>query len=337
LDTIIKYLKNPMDIGVYNQKAIIDFSGIIDYLEGLLKREKKSSEKAERKIRSRVLPISLAEFKISKMDEALKQLKEEPLNNEEFFERLMRSLRPFALLEEFPNELEIVFFQERETKDLSGKTVVRKRPILHPRNIFESGIVPEINDVYSVDKKHISRGKWLFDAVTIKEDGLLFFKNCLQCIPPMKEKVKILKERKHFSTRYTFRPYPLATKLWLQDNTSVGVPSDLKSFLQGASNYIFSAEWRTSIVLSAISVESVLADLYEEKYKQPAPDTPLGNLFRQVREKIDFPPEIARAIEMTNESRISAVHRSRFPVSDKEAVNALWGATSVILWYASQF
>jgi hypothetical protein len=125
--------------------------------------------------------------------------------------------------------------------------------------------------------------------------------------------------------------------LWLNDSGSIAIPSDLRSFLHGAIRYIFSSEWRTSIVLSAISVESVLADLYEEMHKIPAPDIPLGDLFRQVKEKIDFPPEIARAINMTNEARIAAVHRSRFPVSDREAINALYGAINFTSWYVSKF
>jgi len=95
---------------------------------------------------------------------------------------------------------------------------------------------------------------------------------------------------------------------------------------------ILSEEWRTSIVLSAISIESVLADLYEENYKVPAPDTPLGDLFTRIQTKISFPSEIIRAVEMTNNARIAAVHRSHFPVSDREAINALFGATNFILW-----
>lgn len=141
------------------------------------------------------------------------------------------------------------------------------------------------------------------------------------------------KEKQHFSLRYVYRPYAFAVQLWLESETSATVPQDLKSFLNGAIRYIFSAEWRTSIVLSAIGIESVLADLYEENFKEPAPDTPLGDLFTRVKTKISFPSEIVKAVDMTNSARIAAVHRSHFPVSDREAINALFGATNFIMWH----
>ena len=115
------------------------------------------------------------------------------------------------------------------------------------------------------------------------------------------------------------------------------VPKDLNNFLSGAVRYFSSEEWRTSIVLSAISAESILADLYEEEYKENAPSIPLGDLYYKVKERITFSAEIARAIEIVNESRIAAVHRSRFPVSDREATNALYGATTFTMWYSSNY
>jgi hypothetical protein len=115
------------------------------------------------------------------------------------------------------------------------------------------------------------------------------------------------------------------------------VPKDLRDFLKGSIRYHSEEEWRTAIVLSAIAVESVLADLYEEHFKEYAPNVPLGDLYYKVKDKIKFPTHIGGAIEMVNEARISAVHRSRFPVSDREAINALYGATTFIMWYSSDF
>ena len=50
--------------------------------------------------------------------------------------------------------------------------------------------------------------------------------------------------------------------------------------------------------------ESVLADLYEEEFKRPAPDVPLGDLFGQVKDKIDFPVEVASAIDTANKAEL---------------------------------
>ena len=115
------------------------------------------------------------------------------------------------------------------------------------------------------------------------------------------------------------------------------ITEDLRDFLKGSMRYHSDEEWRTSIVLSAIAVESVLADLYEEEHKTYAPNVPLGNLYDKVKGKVKFPPEVMKAIEMVNEARISAVHRSRFPVSDREATNALYGSTTFIMWYSSNY
>ena len=40
LDTIIRYLRNPMKVGVYNEKLTVDLSGVHNYLEGLMKKQK---------------------------------------------------------------------------------------------------------------------------------------------------------------------------------------------------------------------------------------------------------------------------------------------------------
>lgn len=323
-----------MNVGVHNHKSIIDFSGVSDYFKESLKKQKESYPKRERRTR---LPKRILESRLSRFSEAITQLDEQSWGDEDCFKNLTATLSEFARIEECPEDFENLFYFKVEIRDSSGrprKTRVRRRKV---PPLFGSRIIPEVNDVISVDKKHVSKEKWLFDIVTIKKDGLSKFNRLLEWIPPIKKQKKSLKQKKRFSARYTFRPYPLATELWLRDAASIVIHSDLKSFLQGAIRYIFSAEWRTPIVLSAITVESVLADLYEEKFQENAPDTPLGDLFRQVKAKIDFPQEIVNAIDMTNKSRIAAVHRSRFPVSDREAVNALYGATNFTLWYSSEF
>lgn len=116
------------------------------------------------------------------------------------------------------------------------------------------------------------------------------------------------------------------------------IPKDLRDFLSNASKYYTSEEWRTSTVLSAITAESLLADLYEEEYRRPTPSkATLGELFEFAKKKVEFPQNIAEAIAMTNNARISAVHRSRFGVSDREATNALYGAANFTMWYFARF
>lgn len=331
METIINYLQNPMKIGVYNHKSIVDFSNVMDYLKGTIEEYKEKVKEKKRR-----LPKQIIESRISRLSESLENLEGQDWGDEKFFSNLISTLLPFACyIEKFREDMANLFYLRPEIKFKNGRVIPPSPRRAKP--IFDSRIFPEVKDVVSVEKERINEKQWLFDVVTIKKNGLSVFKKSLKSIPTIKEQMKILKERQHFSQRYVFRPYPLAVQLWLKDEASVTVPQDLKRFLEGAIQYFFSSEWRMSIVLSAIAVESILADLYEEKNKKSAPDTPLGDLFRQVKEKIDFPSEIIRAIQITNDARISAVHRSRFPVSDREAINALFGAVNFALWYSSQF
>jgi HEPN domain-containing protein len=320
-----------MQVGVYHQKAIIDFSGLHDYLKELLDEFESQRKKNKKGIR----PKALFERVHTNLSEALEQLNETGHRDEEFLKQLTKTLGTFAMLDNFPREMKDLFFKKVERKLPGGRTFESRRRRFENPLIFDSGIDRTAKDVFLAEKRHISGEKWLVDVTTIKKSGIASFKKRVCCLPPIKETMKVLRDKQQFSTRYAFRPYALATQLWLTDNESVAIHNDLKSFLSGAVRYIFSGEWRTSIVLSAIAVESGLADLYEEEHKKPAPDTPLGDLFRQVKDRVDFPNEIAAAINMANEARIAAVHRSRFPVSDREATNALYGAVNFILWFSS--
>lgn len=204
---------------------------------------------------------------------------------------------------------------------------------------FKSHRLEDVKDVLWIVRQEPDEGNlWLLDITTIKEEGTRKFVNFVKSIPHIGKTMKEIKKRRTFSSRFTFRPYSLAVSLWLEDQeTSTVVHEDLRNFLQAAIRYYSNEEWRTSIVLSAITVESMLADLYEEKYQDYAPNVPLGELYKEVTKKMTFPQEIARNIMMANEARISAVHRSRLPVSEREATNALFGATTFTLWYFSQY
>lgn len=343
MDTILKYLQNPMTIGIFNLRFIADFSKVKSYLEELLSKEREEFLAETTKRRVPATYKKRQEDRFARYSESLSGLEEteeyfyidNDKRQDEYFKRLASVLRDFSRFDVFPEKLGNWFYEIREMEMPSG--IKTKRRITKNRDVdfFGSRIVTELNDVFSIEKKSVGKESWLFDVISIKETSVAEFNNFLGAIPPLEGKIEKLKERKQFSSRYVFRPYALATRLWLQSKNSLGVPADLKSFLRGASNYLLSGEWRTSVVLSAICVESMLADMYEEKLHNFAPDTPLGDLYRLVKEKIVFPQDIAKAIETTNEARISAVHRSRLPVSDKEALSALWGATCLALWYTS--
>ena len=218
--------------------------------------------------------------------------------------------------------------------------------------IFSPTIMSDFNDVLSIDilaPAEDETGELWFtlreldevalDIASVKKEGIKFFIEFLKNIPLIGKTVVINKDcTETHSSRYAFRLYATAVSLWLEKEASKIVPKDLRSFLTNSSEYCTSEEWRTSIVLSAITTESLLADIYEEEYHGPTPSkATLGELFDLTKKKVDFPQNIAEAIQMTNNARISAVHRSRFPVSDREAINALYGTTNFAIWYFSKF
>jgi len=125
--------------------------------------------------------------------------------------------------------------------------------------------------------------------------------------------------------------------IWFKDESTVSVPKDLKDLLKAATNYYQSEEWRTSVTLSAIVTESILADIYEEEMKVDAPDVPLGALVEQVKKSVKIPKQIDSAIKNLNQARIAAVHRSKSPVSDRDAEIALFSATKTLIWFMNKY
>jgi len=237
----------------------------------------------------------------------------------------------------------VAYFKEKLGRPIPKEVILRRLAYTRPRRgklfgIFAPRIMSGINDVVAIDIEEAEdRDAILLATTSTKEEGLERLEKFIKSIPHLGDTVKEVRKRKTNSSRYAFRPYPLAVRLWLGHESAITVPKDLKDFLRGSIRYYSDEEWRTSIVLSAIAVESVLADLYEEQHKEYAPSVPLGDLYHKVKDKIDFPPYIKNAIEMVNEARISAVHRSRFPVSDREATNALYGSTTFTMWFSSNY
>ena len=332
---IIKYLSTPLKMGVHYGQYMVDFFALGQLLKDIAAIAKKHKYDSKELI-----------------DTAKKIEKTRYLNSDEIKENFEKALIYFVPFTECPEGIleyiigrKLVVEQEGEgeakkeglRRRTSRERIFRMRARRGVRGVFESRIFRDINDVVVIDAEERGRYELLLEVTSIKKEGLMRFYNFIKAIPRVGNTVTEIRKRKTHSSRYTFRPYPLAVRLWLTDKGAVTVPEDLRDFLNASIRYHSGEEWRTSIVLSAIAVESVLADLYEEQYKEYAPNVPLGELYHKVKERIQFSSEIMNAIEMVNEARISAVHRSRFPVSDREAVNALYGASIFVMWYSTNF
>lgn len=312
LDYIIEYLRNPIKAGVYNCKVRIDLKPFDKLVDHVIKRCERS-EITRVKGHLKLDPVFSTMNLLNKLSFALNELREEG--------KWSRKVSDF---------LEECTSGKREKPPLSEEIFGEEYPI----EIIEPLMLCDHLDVLSIDLISPAEEELKMclltdvddsDPLTLeltsaKDVGVNLFLQFLRAIPHIGKKVQIVEPIQHtFSSRYSFRPYPLAVRLWLQKDGQISVPRDLHDFIDKASVYHLSKEWRTSIVLSAISVESLLADLYEDSYQEPSPEkATLGELYDNVKKKIDFPSYIADSIVKTNSARISAVHRSlRLTVSER--------------------
>jgi hypothetical protein len=328
----MKYLRNPLKIGVYDCEVRIDlrsFDKLVDYVAKRCERSEITRVKGHLKVDT---PFSIMSV----------------LN------RLSFALSELAYLEKSPRML-AGFYDEcqsgsREEESLYEEIFGSE----HPIEIIEPLIFSDKQDVLAIDIISPSESDLklalhgnvrdldplILELTSVDEKGVKLFLKFLKAIPYIGKKTQVVREpQQTFSSRYSFRPYALAVRLMLQEKEKVPIPKDLHDFIDKAAIYHLSKEWRTSIVLSAITVESLLADLYEESNQEPSPEkATLGELYENVKKKIIFPPNIADSIVKTNNARISAVHRSlRLAVSEREATSALFGAVNLSTWYLFEF
>jgi hypothetical protein len=177
---------------------------------------------------------------------------------------------------------------------------------------------------------------FVIDVFSVKQSGSQIFEKFIKSIPIIGEKTNIIKKGKKFSSRYCYEPYPAAVMLWTCGVVGKIVPEDILNFFDGSVRYWERKEWRISIILSAIAVESLLAEIYEEYFHEIAPPDPLGSLRDKIEKKQKFPSKTRNDIDLVNQSRIAAVHRSSMQVGEREARNALTGAIRFTHWAFSE-
>ena len=168
--------------------------------------------------------------------------------------------------------------------------------------------------------------------ISMNENGCKVFEELFKSIPRISQDMKISKISQKHSSRYCSEPMIAAIILWIHTIGHGIIPEDIHKYLQSSVSYYEREEWRISILLAAIAVESILAEIYEEYYHEAAPSDPLGALKDKIEKKQKFPSNVLKNIELVNQYRISAVHRSSTPVGSKEARNALVEATKFIHW-----
>jgi hypothetical protein len=199
--------------------------------------------------------------------------------------------------------------------------------VLEPRLALVGSL--DVLSGYALDLKD----SVIIDAVSLNENPIDEFERLLASLPGFGNRIKRLTRRKKHGSSYVNRAYALSTHLWLASEESGPVPEAAVQFLEPSLTYYDVAQWRTSIVLSAICVEYILAEMFEETFKSAAPEIPLGPLYEKVSAKKQFPVDQDTGIRRTNEIRIKAVHRGVWLASDRDALDALMGAVQLIIWH----
>ena len=332
LNYIAEYLKNPIKSGVYRSKLRIDFKSYDKFVDSVVECCE-SGHKT--RVRGHLKLDNVFSFRglLSKISYALNELWASDLcpdKIEDFYDKCEPGGRE----------------KESSYQEILGEE--------HPIELIEPLMLPDENDVLYVDVLSPPEDELrmsiladvkdldtlVIEVISLKEKSVKTFLNFLKAIPYIGDEVQIVKTvQQTFSSRYSFQPYPIIVRFWLRKSGKTTIPKDLQDFIDRAAFYHIRKQWRTSIVLSAITVESLLADLYEESYQKRSPEkATLGELFELVKKKVDFPKVIAESIAKTNNARISGVHRShRLTVSQREATDALFGAVNLGLWCMSDY
>jgi hypothetical protein len=145
-------------------------------------------------------------------------------------------------------------------------------------------------------------------------------------------------ERNHIA-RYVYEPIFPASELWLKGfRTTQFVPKSLRDEIEEAIDDIKASRNSASVVQSTIVIESILAEFYEEKLHEPAPEQPLGVLLEQISAKIGDASKqplsglLKQIAKVNDEARKSAAHRSTRRVTQEDSKNALWVAIRTVIW-----
>jgi hypothetical protein len=313
---ILALLRNPIECGVYYQRAIIEgqhIQNLWKYLKNYSKRNRKNFTVDE--------PI--LNFDRDEMDEIgeaskwwLTQSMEEMLN---FIVRLKTCPAPIKEWAKCGNAILVPEYAEQ----VKGEYYF----------LAQKAYIPETLDAFSIEIEPRAYPNLVIDVISLTPAVLGKFRDFVASIPIVGEKAVFIREQRKHATKYASVLYPSVAALWIDYIARLTVSEDVVGLLESAVDYFYTRDWRTSIVFSAISVEKTLAELYEEIFKKSCPPIPIGAILKQISGVKKLPKEVENALKTANKMRNTAVHRSYMPLTVNEATDALKGAVSFTLWF----
>jgi hypothetical protein len=199
--------------------------------------------------------------------------------------------------------------------------------------LVQKAYIPETLDAFSIEVEPKAYPNLVIDFISLTPTALGMFRSFITSIPIIGEKALFIKEQQKHASKYASVLYPSVAALWIDHIARLTVSDDVVGLLESAVDYFYTRDWRTSILFSAISMEKILAELYEEFFKKPCPPFPIGSILKQMSKAKELPKEAEAALRSGNRMRIAAVHRSYMPLTVREATDALNNAVSFILWF----
>lgn len=321
-----EYLLNPHRIGVYYCSFDIEINDIVELLKeavGFDKAEKREPETyntlrfRDPMLRENDYPWLVDDFK-------------DVLNHLDIYNPEKPPLGPWQLKKPFKEVLTEKELRWGEILQDNYRSMMTRYP--NPSSFLESYQASlDMENAISLDFT-TAKNTLRLNLYSLKEQGIHAHEQFLKSISIIGKNIKASKPTQKFSSRYCYRTYPSALIIWLCEVADNPIPSDILQYFIGAVRYYGQKEWRVSIVLSAIAVETILAELYEEIKHEPAPPDTLGSLLSQVSKLIELPTEARVDAEEVNSNRILSVHRSSMNLGDREARSSLVGAARFTHW-----
>ncbi len=317
-NSVISFLYDPIQVGAYCSRLIVPHKTIVELWDFL------SSEAKKRHRR----------FKIEK-----------PTSDREYFKFMREAGVPLFLDKDLDDMLNLlVKFKDICPKEVSkwadyGNVVMYAEYFIlyeekeegfffFPPQIYFS----DIQDAMSISIDDKAEPDFVAEIASLTPKALSEFRSFITAIPCFESKVIYKEEGKRHSQRFVYNLYPAVAALWVDELAHKNMSRDIIDSLSGALDYIDKREWRMAIISSAISVETILADVYEEIVHGEAPSAPIGFLIQEINNKRKFPPEAMEPLKAMNKLRKAAVHRGTVSLTKREAILGLISAMKFALW-----
>ncbi len=190
---------------------------------------------------------------------------------------------------------------------------------------------PDIQDGLALNVDTEAYPDLALEITSLTKKPIKLFEAFLSSIPRVRSQLHFSGISRKHSARYSMEPYAALTALWIDEMAAGSFPRDVINLFGGSLEYFYQREWRTSIVLSSIAAEMILAEMYEESQRRVAGDWPLGTLLDKVVKAGKLSNSARNDCAQLVRMRNSAVHRGTTPLTDKEATIALHGTVMLAL------